>query len=404
MPSLWKKQKGSKISRLVVDLQTTSPKRREALIVENGVSPSMVDVFGKSKDKLHKLSLKKKHRSKKHNTSLTMEEHNYPLPRLPTLARTFIVVVSLYTKRTILGVSIGAFVLFLLEIVKKVIKPKHGQDVPNVEQNEIQKEESGKENVDVILNEGVDMYLDKDVQENGVLTNGTETEDGGNEANVKDGTTRCLKVKIIKQGDSDSELVKNGSDEEKIWNEIVSEIDSLDKSYSIWPRQNQPFDDGTPIGSGEQLGKTEMMSNIDECSNMFDQIDKVKKRRKFWKKLVPKHIRKSKKNKHGKEAHDSSVHCLDDSTTEMEDNEMDEKEETFSISSNDDNKDEEDECFNIVNNSYAETLQVKDDNKCYFGMKGMIVLVIPLVGLIGGRFLAFVLTIVACVMHSMLRG
>ncbi|XP_074290779.1 uncharacterized protein LOC141617480 isoform X2 [Silene latifolia] len=358
MPSLWKKQKGSKISRLVVDLQTTSPKRREALIVENGVSPSMVDVFGKSKDKLHKLSLKKKHRSKKHNTSLTMEEHNYPLPRLPTLAK----------------------------------------------QNEIQKEESGKENVDVILNEGVDMYLDKDVQENGVLTNGTETEDGGNEANVKDGTTRCLKVKIIKQGDSDSELVKNGSDEEKIWNEIVSEIDSLDKSYSIWPRQNQPFDDGTPIGSGEQLGKTEMMSNIDECSNMFDQIDKVKKRRKFWKKLVPKHIRKSKKNKHGKEAHDSSVHCLDDSTTEMEDNEMDEKEETFSISSNDDNKDEEDECFNIVNNSYAETLQVKDDNKCYFGMKGMIVLVIPLVGLIGGRFLAFVLTIVACVMHSMLRG
>uniref|UniRef100_A0A803LLK2 Uncharacterized protein n=1 Tax=Chenopodium quinoa TaxID=63459 RepID=A0A803LLK2_CHEQI len=63
MPSLWKKQKGNRISRLVADLQT-GPKRGGSLVVETGFPTSLIDQFVKNRDKLKKPK-SKHHKSKK---------------------------------------------------------------------------------------------------------------------------------------------------------------------------------------------------------------------------------------------------------------------------------------------------------------------------------------------------
>lgn len=78
MPSMWKKQKGNKLSRLVADLQTT-PKRGGSLVVETGFPTSIADLFVKNHDKLKKSS-KKKHRSKQPPPSPST-----PTPLTPSL-------------------------------------------------------------------------------------------------------------------------------------------------------------------------------------------------------------------------------------------------------------------------------------------------------------------------------
>lgn len=58
MPLLWKKTKVSRISRLVADFQSP-PKRGGSLVVQTGFPTSLVDLFVKNRDRLKKQSKKK---------------------------------------------------------------------------------------------------------------------------------------------------------------------------------------------------------------------------------------------------------------------------------------------------------------------------------------------------------
>ena len=58
MPFLWKKDKVSRFSRIVADLQ--SPKRGNSLVVETGFPTSLVDLFVKNRERLKKPTGKKK--------------------------------------------------------------------------------------------------------------------------------------------------------------------------------------------------------------------------------------------------------------------------------------------------------------------------------------------------------
>ncbi|CAK7357331.1 unnamed protein product [Dovyalis caffra] len=60
MPLPWKKNKGSRFSRIVADLQ--SPKRGNSLVVETGFPTSLVDLFHKNRERLRKPTAKKKKR------------------------------------------------------------------------------------------------------------------------------------------------------------------------------------------------------------------------------------------------------------------------------------------------------------------------------------------------------
>nr|XP_023886245.1 uncharacterized protein LOC111998380 [Quercus suber]POE68650.1 hypothetical protein CFP56_69784 [Quercus suber] len=63
MPLPWKKQKGSRISRIVADLQS-SPKRGGSLVVQTGFPTSLIDLFVQNRDRLNKNKKKKKKRGK----------------------------------------------------------------------------------------------------------------------------------------------------------------------------------------------------------------------------------------------------------------------------------------------------------------------------------------------------
>ncbi|EXB75200.1 hypothetical protein L484_025980 [Morus notabilis] len=74
MPLPWKKTKVTRISRIVADLQ--SPKRGGSLVVETGFPTSLIDLFVKNRDRLKKPSIKKKKKKKKTNQNDTNQPQN----------------------------------------------------------------------------------------------------------------------------------------------------------------------------------------------------------------------------------------------------------------------------------------------------------------------------------------
>ncbi|KAF3973064.1 hypothetical protein CMV_003490 [Castanea mollissima] len=73
MPLPWKKQKGSRISRIVADLQS-SPKRGGSLVVQTGFPTSLIDLFVQNRDRLNKNKEKKKKKKKKQENSSSNED------------------------------------------------------------------------------------------------------------------------------------------------------------------------------------------------------------------------------------------------------------------------------------------------------------------------------------------
>lgn len=68
MPLPWKKQKGSRISRIVADLQS-SPKRGGSLVVQTGFPTSLIDLFVQNRDRLNKNKNKKKKKKQEKSSS-----------------------------------------------------------------------------------------------------------------------------------------------------------------------------------------------------------------------------------------------------------------------------------------------------------------------------------------------
>ncbi|KAH7568473.1 hypothetical protein JRO89_XS06G0004200 [Xanthoceras sorbifolium] len=82
MPLPWKKTKVARISRLVADLQ--SPKRGGSLVVQTGFPTSLVDLFVKNRDRLKKQSKKKSQSQSQSQTYSEIEISNPILKGTPT--------------------------------------------------------------------------------------------------------------------------------------------------------------------------------------------------------------------------------------------------------------------------------------------------------------------------------
>ncbi|KAJ6293461.1 hypothetical protein OIU78_025441 [Salix suchowensis] len=72
MPLPWKKNKVSRFSRIVADLQ--SPKGGSSLVVETGFPTSLVDLFVKNRERLKKPTGKKKKKKRQQQLQDVEEE------------------------------------------------------------------------------------------------------------------------------------------------------------------------------------------------------------------------------------------------------------------------------------------------------------------------------------------
>ncbi|KAK0577848.1 hypothetical protein LWI29_001097 [Acer saccharum] len=80
MPLPWKKNKVARISRFVADLQ--SPKRGGSLVVQTGFPTSLVDLFVKNRDRLKKHSKKKSQSQSQSQTQQTHSQMEFSNPVL----------------------------------------------------------------------------------------------------------------------------------------------------------------------------------------------------------------------------------------------------------------------------------------------------------------------------------
>lgn len=492
MPSLWKKHKGNRISRLVADFQTP-PKRGGSLVVETGFPTSIVDLFVKNRDRLKKPS-KKKHRSKQPTTTTTTTEseedpfHVLPSPvsdcdPLVSLSKldvpscsideknqetddqkinsdlyveeivaqknpcvelnsdcckdevgsnwglliskkaiwfsilkgALVVVVALYTKKVVVGITMGAFLLLLFEYVGNLffgfLKPcedakRNLQGFSRVSRGAI----------------GISSQVEKQ-GERGVLFKSSRKKEVGNNVDSEreigngiasmgvieqDGISNTSKGEI-NQGNGVPSLVKESPClDEEVRNKTVSEIEVIEPDVCVWKNNSSGDHRGECCEPRSIKGEKE-----GEGSKMVNHNGKVKKGKKFWKKLVPKHIHRKRKHKQKKEQehqnHEVPIEEITDELDEKDDREEDDQEmidgEESSLSSSFD----EVECggkeppFGSVNRSHSGMLQNGAIKKRVMNVKGFAIVGIVLAGLIQGRILALVLTVICCLVFKMMR-
>ncbi|XP_022146503.1 uncharacterized protein LOC111015704 [Momordica charantia] len=162
MPLPWKKTKTNRISRIVADLQP--PSRGASLVVETGFPTSVIDLFVKNRDRIKRQSAKRSKKTKHFpppdlsdslapppspdydsrplpNSSAgpsQFDHHHHPAPELelPTAnadaklestgtllvlaVKMFLAVIPvLSTRKLAIGITLSAFLLFLLQILSK---------------------------------------------------------------------------------------------------------------------------------------------------------------------------------------------------------------------------------------------------------------------------------------------
>ncbi|KAG5235906.1 ethylene-responsive nuclear family protein [Salix suchowensis] len=142
MPLPWKKNKVSRFSRIVADLQ--SPKGGSSLVVETGFPTSLVDLFVKNRERLKKpTGKKKKKKRQQHFDVCELVSQLLPVVEddegvddakvtdkkcwdekekrlLFVVLKIFLVVLlGLSTKKLVVGITMSAFVLIFLEYVGK---------------------------------------------------------------------------------------------------------------------------------------------------------------------------------------------------------------------------------------------------------------------------------------------
>jgi len=370
---LWKKTKGNKISQL-------SPKCHEVIDVQNNrVSPSLNDILGYQKDSLRKLS-KKKQRSHKHNKkTLVMDDYHNPFSLLDTIND---------GKDSVSNEPMSK------QTEKKTIKEKN---------------ENGNTKA---------VNLREEVQENTTSISEINVKLEDNKTITKNESENCSELNTNQENQGKAIIIKRScSEEDKIWNEIITEIDSLKQNFSVWPRESPSIMICDRNGYCEQLEKKESKGNNNvQYSDIMNQSDKLmKKKRKFWKKLVPKQIRKS-KNKNKSKRYDEwnrrqeSEMLLDDqdeSETEVEDIENEDMKDSSSSSSDTDEFGEETngKCHEISCDKQQNYIRTENKNDNF--VKSLIIIIIPLIGLIiSGRFFAFLvtLTVIGCIVLHKLRA
>ncbi|XP_008439534.1 uncharacterized protein LOC103484301 [Cucumis melo] len=420
MPLPWKKTKPNRISRIVADLQP--PSRATSLVVETGFPTSVVDLFVKNRDRIKRHSLRKpKH--KQHSTHVSeslappptpslspdnsprLPEHedvvvtascstagrkvdglqHRPIPAdvqlnvvsarpnfcsnadadadgvcLNSMSMVFVAAVKmllvvipvLSTQKLVLGITISAFLLFLLEIF-------------------------GKFAVCNLLNRSLirNWFVPTTVKSCGVGLNYRGVGGGGEEEDAV-ATNSGLNNAI--------QIVESYSEDEGLCLERES-LGNREKGF---------------VGCSDLEVEKEEQGNLQVGKNEISRSAKL--RAKIIKKLIPKKLRSGKRVKRSKKEKKIMKQEMGitineneqetESSGEEEDEEVwEEEEEDIGPSTTRKGKDKED----------GDDEEEEEEGKKSFECD--IVIVTILLGLCGGRFLAFVLTVSGCFMFKFIK-
>ncbi|KMS96270.1 hypothetical protein BVRB_000750 [Beta vulgaris subsp. vulgaris] len=368
-----------------------------------------------------------------------------------------VVVVALYTKWFVVGITIGASLLLLLEYAGnsafggfkpcqdakwklKDILPHWGGSKKKRDFGEREGRKGGRgvlmravligSKREVYCNERFDWVSRIDFNDEGVgnecisnreikLENGNDhTSNRENDLVVEDDGDDVSIKEESEEGSGDSTPANEDSRlfEEETQNKSMYEMLSLELNYPIHPRTSN-F--SGHVGNFDQQGEKGTMEEGEKGSEDTSISRKYKKSKKFWKNFVSKKMSKKKKYKDGRED-DNAAHIdnIVDTATEVEeedeqedgDQEISEIEESTSVT--DDENEREIENLSTAYSCYTETLQTDDITtkssgivkEKYGNLKYLTAMVIPLTGLIGGRMFAVVVTIICCLVFKMVRG
>ncbi|KAF8413433.1 hypothetical protein HHK36_001416 [Tetracentron sinense] len=444
MPLPWKKAKVSGISRFVSDLQ--SSKRGGSLVVQTGFPTSLIDLIVKNRNRLKKQSKKKPMESSdpltpssnstfsaipvipapdiKYHRRRTGEEIlpsisneistlvakevedvvDVSVPNgvfMVVLKLFFMLILALGTKKLAIGITVSAFALMFLEFVGKrvfcFLKP-----CANAQRNLM----SVMERVLLFVHPKKGLRRLKETPEAKELIGVEET--------VVTDTSGLSEVAQAKASIEEGTVVTDtfGLSEVAQAKASIEEIQILESDMDLLSRERRWG--STELDQKERiLGKDDYVSEVRNLGPQRTSSAKLKA--KLLKKLVPKKFRGSKNRRNSKEiqsdsSSDLSISMVGEKLVEGEQKEEDEQGEL-----EDEEKSEED---NEVDSSLEKNSKEDDevDNSCdvsqiemnpdvakqNVGRKAeessgyLIIFVIVLVGLVGGRVMALVTTIAWC--------
>ncbi|GMH27707.1 hypothetical protein Nepgr_029550 [Nepenthes gracilis] len=430
MPSLWKKKsKVNRICRLVAELKSP-PKRGGSLVVETGFPTSLVDLFVKNRDRLKKPSEKKRPKSPVDSPPIPSQSPTRlpspPPTLLPSLSKqdesmcpivsemeeigpqeadlsfamktdrkqeikgmldsndgalfvlkvALVVILALCTKKLVLGMSMAAFLLILAEYFGGRVLLSSKPWV-NAKQR---------------LKSFFDWF---------------KSDSLGKQENIGIGVENGALGGVVQEEDEDHSIVCDSCFVEgKVRNCPIDEIEIGQATFCSLDGMNEI----TP----SEVGNEEMkVMEEGETGSEVGSMSGKEKKGKFWKKFVPKKLRKKKwKDKNGKPC-DTELANL----AKWEDVEEEERKEgreiinhkgslSFSL---EDGLEEEELAKEIEQSDginggkmeagkYSERLERRDGNPKYLFM-----VMIVLVGLVRGRIVALVLTLICCLLFKMVK-
>uniref|UniRef100_A0A803LY69 Uncharacterized protein n=1 Tax=Chenopodium quinoa TaxID=63459 RepID=A0A803LY69_CHEQI len=371
-----------------------------------------------------------------------------------------VVGVALYTKWFVVGITIGASLLILLEYAGNsacaLFKPC--QDVKRKLQGILphwcfskQRRELGvRSGRRVVLTRSLLIGSRREVRKGGDDDRFTSSDSDQDEVESEDISSRGFEPKVgsdhasnkddertfddgevisskgeIEQGSGDSSTLVNKNSllvEEESQNKPMYKILDHELKDSKYPKS---LNLSGPVRYSDLVAEKRAIEGREkgcEDSNLSELVNhdvKCKKNKKFWKKFVPKKMHKKKMHKHEKEnnaaytpdgSQDTETDLEEDDGQEECEQEISEEEGSTTSSV------EEDECgvddLEVANTCLTEMLQL--DNKLskpcemvkerYGNLKYLTTMMIPLTGLIGGRMFAVGLTVICCLVFKMARG
>ncbi|GAB4840670.1 hypothetical protein Ancab_021437 [Ancistrocladus abbreviatus] len=467
MPSLWKKAKGNRISRLVSDFRSPE-KRGSSLVVETGFPTSLVDLFVKNRDRLRKPSKKKRSklfidppppviyplsfpssppttfpvlspcssvepedsisRRIEPRCSIDVQKEEIGAPEVDlspdsgendgdqeimvvpnshkrvlasVLKAAFIVILALCTKKLVLGITMAAFVLLLIECVGYrvigLLKPcKHAR-------------ERWKSSFFTVNFERKD--------ENGVskVVVGQEH----NQCDIVSGSCHFGQKKVSSYPiDDEIQVVDPNLNLVGGLDEVIPLQAGIDRRCSCERLRFVEMEVKRLVVEEE-----ERRGEVCRIGSEVGRNGREKKGNNFWKKLVSKklHCGKKKKNRNRKLCDSVSGNMP---TWEDEEGEGEEEyeEEEYELEEQEviDNEGspspplkgereqeliEKIEQFDVVNGGDKEARKFSERLKRRNGsLKYLFMVMIVLAGLVKGRIVAFVLTVICCLAYKMVRS
>ncbi|EEF39204.1 hypothetical protein RCOM_1336320 [Ricinus communis] len=429
MPLPWKKSRVSRISRIVADLQPPKP-GNSSLVVETGFPTSLVDLFVKNRERLkNPIKKRKKHQQQQQQRfvdelvisdpiplsssrdllvqhDVYMENKPHSPENLEVLKMFVVVVLAFSTKRLALGITLSASLLIFLEYIGKhlfcFLKPSC-LSARMAFQSLIQR---------VLL-----FFQRRWSSLKGEGKKGPNYDDDSCGGLIQD-TGSISFIEEIQVEEARLDIVSRLEDNKGVQHETMRDLLRWDKRWGNFD-EDEEEDDGGPM----------------ICEKQHSQSCKI--RRKIIKKLVPKKLRNMKKGRKGKEkglkeadsVSEASSCCGEDQLCRNEDTEEQDNFETRGKVKLQQLMEEEGGNFtsdgkeaergkygneefeqrvptsNTGLHSKSEKIVVEGNVDIVKGGSSgyLILFLIVLAGLVGGRALALLITVTSCSMLKLVR-